>query len=47
MRPPFRSVLGQLGLAAAYVAAGKLGLAFAMVHPNVSAVWAPSGIAVA
>jgi two-component system, sensor histidine kinase len=36
-----------LGLAAGYVAAGKIGLRFAMVHANATAIWAPSGIALA
>src|ERR1051325_6269928 len=30
-----------------YVFAGKLGLALAFVHANATAVWAPSGIALA
>jgi PAS domain S-box-containing protein len=41
----------QLTIAAAvtvvYFVAGKIGLRFALVHPNASAVWAPSGIALA
>ncbi|HEY6209851.1 MAG TPA: MASE1 domain-containing protein [Gemmatimonadales bacterium] len=36
-----------VALAAAYFVAGKLGLAFAFVNPSVSAVWAPTGIALA
>lgn len=35
------------GLLATYVAAGKLGLSLASVHPSVTAVWAPTGIALA
>ena len=35
------------GLAAAYAVAGKLGLRLGIVHPSVSAVWAPTGIALA
>ena len=31
----------------AYVLAGKLGLSLAIVHPSASAVWAPTGIALA
>ncbi|MGH9442386.1 MAG: sensor histidine kinase [Thermoanaerobaculia bacterium] len=36
-----------IALGAAYFAAGKLGLALAVVHPNATAVWAPTGIALA
>jgi len=35
------------GLAAIYFAAGKLGLSLAFVHANATAVWPPTGIAVA
>ncbi|HZN53648.1 MAG TPA: MASE1 domain-containing protein [Methylomirabilota bacterium] len=35
------------GVAVAYLAAGKLGLALASVHPSATAVWAPTGIALA
>lgn len=35
------------GLAAVYFAAGKLGLEFASVHPNATAVWPCTGIAIA
>jgi signal transduction histidine kinase len=34
-------------LVAAYFAAGKLGLSFALVHPSATPVWAPTGIALA
>jgi signal transduction histidine kinase len=34
-------------LAGVYVLAGKLGLSLAIVHPSASAVWAPTGIAIA
>ena len=34
-------------LAAAYFAAGKLGLRLAIVHPSATPVWAPTGIALA
>jgi anti-anti-sigma factor len=34
-------------LAAIYLAAGKLGLMLAVVHPSATAVWAPTGIALA
>jgi PAS domain S-box-containing protein len=35
------------GLAALYFVAGKIGLSLALIHPSASAVWAPSGIALA
>lgn len=35
------------GIAALYVVGGKLGLRLGIVHPSVSAVWAPTGIALA
>jgi anti-anti-sigma factor len=35
------------GVAVAYLAAAKLGLALASVHPSATAVWAPTGIALA
>jgi PAS domain S-box-containing protein len=35
------------GLLAAYLITGKLGLRFALINPSASAVWAPSGIALA
>ena len=34
-------------LAGVYFVAGKLGLMLAMVHPSATAVWAPTGIALA
>src|SRR5262245_28787887 len=43
--------LGRVGVfvavATAYLAAGKFGLALASVHPSATAVWAPTGIALA
>jgi diguanylate cyclase (GGDEF)-like protein len=36
-----------LALAAAYLVAGKLGLLVAYVHPSATAVWPPSGLALA
>ncbi len=42
-----REVPAVLFLAAVYFVAGKLGLALAFVHPSSTAVWAPSGIALA
>lgn len=35
------------GIAVAYFIAGKVGLRLAIVHPSATAVWAPSGIALA
>jgi len=43
----FRGVILSLAVAAAYVVAGKLGLSLAVVHPSATAVWAPTGIALA
>jgi len=40
-------VVAFVAVAAAYLAAGKLGLALASVHPSATAVWAPTGIALA
>lgn len=49
--PARRSVAARVGIAAVvaviYLVAGKLGLMLAVVHPNATAVWAPSGIALA
>ena len=42
-----REVPAVVLLAAVYFVAGKLGLALAFVHPSSTAVWAPSGIALA
>ncbi|MEA2642117.1 MAG: hypothetical protein QOF51_3511 [Chloroflexota bacterium] len=42
----WRLVVELVGVFAVYVAAGKLGLAFAVVNPSASAVWAPTGIAI-
>ncbi len=39
--------LESLGLALVYLAAGKLGLAFAAPNENVTAVWPPTGLALA
>ncbi len=36
-----------LAIAAVYIAAGKLGLSLALVHASASAVWPPTGIALA
>src|SRR5437899_2750008 len=36
-----------LGVGVLYFGAGKLGLAFAIVHANATAVWPPTGIALA
>jgi PAS domain S-box-containing protein len=46
--PHRRQLLIALGLAAAYVAAGKLGIALTSVaHGVITPVWAPSGLAIA
>jgi len=37
----------QAGIAAVYVVAAKAGLALAFVHPSATAVWAPTGLALA
>lgn len=44
---PLRTAAVVVGLAAAYFLAGKLGLALAFVHMSASAVWPPTGIAIA
>jgi PAS domain S-box-containing protein len=36
-----------IGLAVLYVLAAKLGLAFAFLHPSASAIWPPTGLALA
>ncbi len=43
----FRFVAQQAGLAAVYLVAAKAGLALAFVHPSATAVWAPTGLALA
>ena len=40
-------IAAALGVGVVYFAAGKLGLAFAIVHANATAVWPPTGIALA
>src|SRR5437879_11287181 len=42
-----RGLLGLLALAAVYFAAAKLGLMLAFVHASATAVWPPTGIALA
>src|SRR5262245_21748819 len=39
--------LSLVGLFGLYVVGGKIGLSLAFVHPGVSAVWPPTGIALA
>jgi integral membrane sensor domain MASE1 len=46
-RHPFPRLALVLLLAAAYFVAGKLGLKLALVHAQASAVWPPTGIALA
>jgi diguanylate cyclase (GGDEF)-like protein len=45
--PKGRFIALQAGLAAVYVVAAKAGLSLAFVHPSATAVWAPTGLAVA
>ena len=48
MRPrPWPYLAGVLALAAVYFVAGKLGLRLASVNASATAVWAPTGIALA
>ncbi|MBA3845389.1 MAG: MASE1 domain-containing protein [Planctomycetes bacterium] len=47
MNLSLRDVRIQLGLVAAYIVAGKLSLSFALVDDRISAVWLPTGIALA
>ena len=42
-----RTAIGILALAGVYFLAGKFGLSLATEHPNASAIWPPSGIALA
>ncbi|HKX05523.1 MAG TPA: MASE1 domain-containing protein, partial [Methylomirabilota bacterium] len=42
-----RQWLSLVVLAVVYIAAGKLGLLFASVHASATAVWPPTGIALA
>jgi signal transduction histidine kinase len=42
-----RRLVAQVLLAGTYVVAGKLGLLLGLVHPSASAIWAPTGIALA
>lgn len=42
-----RELAAAAGLAVVYFIAAKLGLRFAFVHPSATAVWAPTGIALA
>src|SRR3989442_2124152 len=41
------SLARMAGVAAVYFVAGKIGLSLALIHPSASAIWAPSGIALA
>src|SRR2546423_15593227 len=47
MRARFHDVLVLAGLTVVYWVAGKLGLQLAFVHPSATAVWPPSGLALA
>src|SRR5262249_10821726 len=44
---PARLLATQIVLFALYFTTGKLGLMLAVVHPSATAVWAPTGIAIA
>ncbi|MGH7843639.1 MAG: MASE1 domain-containing protein [Candidatus Binatia bacterium] len=45
--PPLRTLASVLSVAVLYFCAGKLGLSLAFLHASASAVWPPSGIALA
>src|SRR2546423_7678279 len=47
MKGRFYTALATLVLAAVYVCAGKFGLSLAFVNPSASAVWPPTGLALA
>jgi len=47
MGPVLRTLIAILALAGVYFCAGKLGLSWAYVHASASAVWPPTGIALA
>ena len=47
MKPPWRKLAAIVALAAVYFCAGKLGLSWAYLHASASAVWPPSGLALA
>jgi signal transduction histidine kinase len=42
-----QTIFGVFGLALAYFVLGRLGLSLARVHPSATAVWPPSGVALA
>src|SRR4030095_3534864 len=46
-QPYMRRFLALLALFVAYLAAAKLGLSLAFVHPSATPVWPPTGIAIA
>jgi len=46
-QPKLRDVAAIMALAGTYFCAGKLGLSWAHMHASVSAVWPPSGLALA
>src|ERR687897_1429799 len=46
-QPRVRNAITLIGLGAVYVAAGKLGLLLAFVNDSASAIWPPTGIALA
>ena len=46
-RPSARDLIRAAGVAALYYGAGRLGLALASVNSSATAVWPPTGIAIA
>ena len=47
MTPSVRRAAGLAAVCAGYIAAARLGLAVAGVNPSVTAIWPPTGIAIA
>jgi signal transduction histidine kinase len=47
VHPRVRQIVTQLSLFAAYVLTAKVGLAFADINPSATAIWPPTGIAIA
>jgi diguanylate cyclase (GGDEF)-like protein len=47
LQQPWRKAVTAIGVAALYILAAYLGLKLAVVHGNVTAIWPPSGIALA
>jgi len=47
MTRPFQTAASILAVAAVYFCVGKFGLSLAVVHPSASAIWPPTGLALA